>query len=152
MVQRYVVTAAAWLEIVVGFVFLIVPDVPCVPLTRSLRAWACHLGAGSGLASSLCALPVCLRRPRNRTAVLYWGLLSLTRGVDYPIRVSGRRHHTTRLPAVAHRHPACHYRGGLAAASCDQRFRTFACRKRPVASGTLQLGTQWAYLTSSRTG
>ena len=32
MVRRYVVMASAWLEIVVGVIFITVPDVPCVLL------------------------------------------------------------------------------------------------------------------------
>jgi hypothetical protein len=32
MTQSYIVKAAAWLEIVVGFVFITVPDVPCTLL------------------------------------------------------------------------------------------------------------------------
>ena len=32
MVHRYIVMAAAWLEIVVGVIFIAVPDVPCLLL------------------------------------------------------------------------------------------------------------------------
>jgi len=32
MLQRYVVMAAAWLEIIVGVLFIAVPDLPCVLL------------------------------------------------------------------------------------------------------------------------
>ena len=32
MVQRYIVKAAAWLEIVVGAIFIIVPNIPCALL------------------------------------------------------------------------------------------------------------------------
>jgi len=32
MAQRYVVKAAAWLEIVVGVIFVVAPDIPCILL------------------------------------------------------------------------------------------------------------------------
>lgn len=51
MRQRFVVTAAAWLEIVAGAVFLTVPDVPCLLLFGAKpEAIGMPLGRFAGIA------------------------------------------------------------------------------------------------------
>src|SRR5262245_22013836 len=81
VMHRYIVMAAAWLEIVVGVIFIAVPDVPCLLLFGARpEGMGVPLAHWSGLVSSRWALPVYPRRPQDHTVVLCWGFLSLTLG------------------------------------------------------------------------
>jgi hypothetical protein len=72
MLQRYVVMAAAWLEIIVGVLFIAVPDLPCVLLFAAKpEGIGVPVARFAGLAFLLWGLPVCLPRPQYRAA-LWW--------------------------------------------------------------------------------
>jgi hypothetical protein len=71
MVQRYVVSASAWLEIVVGVIFITAPGVPCVLLFgANPEGIGVPLAHWVGLAYWRWALPVYPRSPQDRTALL----------------------------------------------------------------------------------
>ena len=81
MAQRYVVKAACWLEIIVGAIFLVVPDIPCILLfdakpesmSRPLARWV----GVSRIALGVACLPRKRMEPHRRAGL---GFSSLTRG------------------------------------------------------------------------
>jgi hypothetical protein len=104
MPQRFVVGAAAWLEIIVGSLFLIVPDVMCLLLFGArLEAIGMLLGRFAGI--GLLALGIaCLpsrdsESPRN----IVWGLFTFNAGVAILfawVGVAGALHGFLLWPAV----------------------------------------------------
>jgi hypothetical protein len=81
-VQRYVVKAAAWLEIVVGIIFVTVPDLPCLlvfdakpeSVGRPLARW---VGVAL-IALGIACLPSKVADPQHRAVP---GLLSFNIGI-----------------------------------------------------------------------
>ena len=80
--QRYVVRAAAWFEIVVGVIFVTVPDIPCLLLfgakPESVGRPLAHWVGVALIALGIACLPSKIADPQRR-AVL--GLLSFNIGI-----------------------------------------------------------------------
>jgi hypothetical protein len=77
-VQRYAVKAAAWLEILVGAIFVTVPDIPCV-LVFGAKPESIGRLLANWVGVALIALGIaCLPRPQSRSVAQCLGFLSLT--------------------------------------------------------------------------